>query len=103
MTVIFLGWLSPRACFVSCRFPGEGPGAGAKMGSGPSPEAEKPRGHLGAKALLEGSVGALGTWKGHPRGHGTCLGWGLGSQKDGGAASLAAVSKQLFCSLTQKQ
>ena len=51
-----------------------GPGAGAKMGSGQSPEAQKPRGHLGAKALLEGSVGALGTWKGHPRGHGTCPG-----------------------------
>lgn len=74
------------------------------MGSALSPEAEKPRGHLGAKALLEGSVGALGTWRGHPRGHGTCPGWRLGSQNDGdGAVSLAAVSKQLFCSFTQKQ
>ena len=52
---------------------------GAEMGSALSPEAEKPRGHLGAKALLEGSVDALRTWRGHPRGHGTCPGWGLGS------------------------
>lgn len=104
MTIIILGWLSPSACCVSCRAPGAGPGAGAEMGSALSLEAEKPRGHLGAKAVFEGSVGALGTWRGHPRGHGTCAEWGLGGQKDrGGAVSLAAVSKQLFCSFTQKQ
>lgn len=38
------------------------------MGSSRSPEVEKPRGHPAAEALMEGSVGTLGAWRGH---HGT--------------------------------
>ena len=36
-----------------------------EMGSSRSPEAEKPRGHPGAEAVMEGSVGTLGAWRGH--------------------------------------
>lgn len=65
MTIIILGW----GCHLVPAVYSAGPqgrvlGPGQRWGSACPPEAEKPRGHLGAKAVLEGECGCSGNLEG---------------------------------------